>query len=39
MPVNSKKQGQGQKGKKGDDAKVKTTKEVKQVAVTAKKKK
>lgn len=26
MPVNSKKQGQGQTGKKGDDAKTKTRK-------------
>lgn len=26
MPVNSKKQGQGQTGKKGDDAKVKASK-------------
>jgi hypothetical protein len=27
MPVNSKKQGQGQTGKKGDDAKTKANKE------------
>jgi hypothetical protein len=35
MPVNSKKQGQGQKGKKGDDAKTKASKAAKQDSKTS----